>query len=339
MSSVVFHRRTAGGIPYKLMEGYPKIQATRFTVTAQEKYIIAATNVEAFYSESFPTPRVREDATGRKRYRVIQPRSMPGADNLITMNVSFDVFEPGLPSDPFESDTLTQSNLQGLSGPRWLATYADCYVATIDYEIADDDHFEWTKQAGGQFLSAAGTKTSLTFIGVDSLNPSTPGNSVFLPPNKPQGAVPNRDITLPLLITRPTIEHTLSWKIVVDPDFEFFDDRLGKINHDLPEILDKPPINSVLFMGYTAKRLHIWDESRSKLTPWSMEFHLTQLQTTDTQLEAGADQDKTFYFGWNHVYSPQHNRWAYVTRDGHENKPMYDTFDLQDTFKHLPGVA
>ena len=81
---------TAGGIPYRLLEGYPTGSFTdEGKATSTECYVIRSQDLDNFVRESFPinyyTP----------------PRSMPGNPYLYTKTVDYEPFIDGFPANPF----------------------------------------------------------------------------------------------------------------------------------------------------------------------------------------------------------------------------------------------
>jgi len=82
--------KTDGGIPYKLMNGYPTGSIDdEGSFTTTEAYIMEASSLSAFITESF-SPTVYTPT-----------RHMPGQSYNYTRSISFEPFPEGLPGDPF----------------------------------------------------------------------------------------------------------------------------------------------------------------------------------------------------------------------------------------------
>jgi hypothetical protein len=137
---------TAGGIPYKLMESYPKGSVSEEQATTEERYIIQASNLNAFLVESMSVMTVYPG--GSWYYRA--PRCMPGMSTLYTKSVDFEPFIPGKPADPF--------NAHGADAD----TYGQFMLVTIHYgtpdanspgdQGGDQDLVELSASATGEFL-------------------------------------------------------------------------------------------------------------------------------------------------------------------------------------------
>ena len=95
-----WNRKTAGNIPYKLLEGFPIGAFGEEEATATEEYIIEADNLLQFVTESFPLPFTFLGT-------IFAPirRSLPGLASLITRRISWAPFIPGTLIDPFSSDS------------------------------------------------------------------------------------------------------------------------------------------------------------------------------------------------------------------------------------------
>lgn len=310
--------RTAGGIPYNQFMGYPRFNCTVDQVNATEKYVINASQVEAFYRESFPVPTVNND-----QIRVQQTRTMPGANNLFTKRVLFEPLDAQIPGDPLNVHG-------GAAGTKGFHRY---YLATIEYSNQDENQFEHRMTAGAEFISVPAEKTELqdadvTGRGLQKF--STSGVSET-----------NRNIQGAYVVVVPTIEHTLHWDIITEPNWKNIDAHLGMVNSDSPSFLNEAYQETLLFTGYTARKLWIWGDANV----WSIDMHFSQKQVNQTtkdggDLEAGVGR----HYGWNHVYSPKHGRWMKLTRkglvgEGFDAEPYYDAFNFTDKLQNFPGIA
>lgn len=109
--------QTDGGIPYKLVEGYPKGSYEDENAGVTEQYIIRMSDLPAFALESFPAIT---GASGNFTWQGKRP--LPGMTGLLTGRVDWEPFEEGLPADPWGRDPNAPSG-----------SYAQFARVTIDY--------------------------------------------------------------------------------------------------------------------------------------------------------------------------------------------------------------
>jgi len=88
-------KATVGGVPYRLMGGYPKISQSDEGTRVSEQYLIKSSDAGKFSAESFPPPVVFENFGA-----IQQRRRMPGSGYFITKNVSFKPQSEELVWDP-----------------------------------------------------------------------------------------------------------------------------------------------------------------------------------------------------------------------------------------------
>jgi hypothetical protein len=295
--------QTAGGIPYKLVEGYPKINGAEGGASAAEQYIIRASDTNAFFTESLPAPVVYLGSI----YKPLR-RAMPGAPVLLTKTISFEPMNGTLPADPFGNDSGAPSK-----------TYDPFVRVTIQYETVqnesdqeqdpnDPDTFlEHSITAAGEFMSWPSNKTRKADAEAGEY---VPGG----------GWTPNKDPLGPIIKTIPTIEHNLRWKYCLSPNWERIIEFLGHVNDRTIEKFFDAPAECVLYMGVSGSQTYLWDGASTGVQPWSLDFRFSHKQITES--------GKTY--GWNHVYSPNDGAWRKVQRaDG--NLLFFDA-DLMTLF-------
>jgi hypothetical protein len=295
---------TDGGIPYKLMEGYPRISASDDGCSAEEQYLIRSRDVAAFFAESMPPPIVFLDF-------ITQParRRMPGTGFLVTKEVSFEPFDKTKPGDPFRVDPSAASG-----------TYSDLYVANIKYETGQEsdetEHdenkpetfLEHDVNVGGEFLSIPPAKTKI--VEDDLGTPQSYG-----------AAVDNPDRNSPVQKIVATMEHNLRWKFVLVPPWEEILRQLGHVNRARHAVFFDSPAECVLFMGVSGKRQYLWNGASVVVQPWSLDYKFSAKEITE-----GANT-----WGWNHVYSPDKGKFVRLFRAG--GLPLYESADFTLLFK------
>ena len=319
--------RTAGGIPYRLLEGYPKMVGGDDGQTATEKYLLLSSSASAFYAESFPPPVLRIGSA------FLPPRRrMPGTNFLITKQIEFAPQSETMVWAPFGASRTG---------------YDPYCVATITYEAMQEESiFERSVTAGMQFLSIPAARTSIrdedvnglpgeSYAGVDPDNPSAETldpklNTKLLFTSKgaadlrrdrvsPSSSVmreDNLDAQTPILMHVPTCEWALRWKLVPNPNFAWYVYHLGRVNSDSPAILGGPSPETCLFAGFSAQQRFVWSGGSVFSQPWTVEFKFSQRQVPS----------QGPVYGWNHVYHSIKGRWVRVLRP--DGTWMHPTFSV-----------
>lgn len=277
--------QTAGGIPYKLIEGFPTISGDAKKVSGAEQYIIRASDLEAFYLEAIPAPTTYLGS-------VYWPdrRRMPGVNILVTKDLNFSPYIPGKPGDPFGTD-----------GGATTDTYSGFYKVAINYETIENQSdeeqdpnepstfLEHSVAATAEFLSIPPEKTETT----DDQAGQTGGSKE-----------PNADRKGAIIKLIPTIEHTLKWENCLAPNWERIVDYLGTINDRTFDLLIDANKHTVLFMGVNGQQSYVFDGVSQGVQPWSLDFRFSQ-----RAIKEGGRR-----YGWNHVYSPKYGEWRQVYR-------------------------
>jgi len=300
-------RSTYGGIPYKLMDGYPQISGSRDGAKAVEKYLIRASDVDGFFAESLPAPTIIFGG-----FYVPPRRRMPGSGILVTQDIAFaPQSNVGKPGDPL-----------GYDAGATAGTYCDFYEATINYatefESADNEQdpadpttfLEHSVTVGGEFLSVPPTNTYVSEGGIGDT----------------EGAkTANRDQTAPIVKTMPTIEHTLKWKLCLNPDWDKIISMLGRVNSVTHEIFFDANPETVMFMGVSGSRSYVWNGASAQVQPWTLDFRFSHKEY----------QEDGQTYGHNHIYSPKGTMFKRVYRQ-HEGSgdflPLHELADLSELF-------
>jgi len=305
-----WRRTTNGGIPYKLMEGYPKINGSGDKVTAQEKYIIRSSDVNAFFIESIPAPVIiLGTVTWPDR------RRLPGAPILITKSLSFEPFNSTIPFDPFDADSGAPDG-----------TYDPFCAVQIDYEtLQNESDQEQDPNDPETFLTHTVSATGEHLL-------IAPNNSTIQPgleagDDSTGGQEPIKSRTPPIVKTIPTIEHGLKWKNVLAPKWDRIISYLGKIN-DRIYVFSGAGSDSelaaakhcLMFRGVSGSQSYIWDGASAGVQPWSLDFKFEQREIDDG--------GKTY--GWNHVFMPDRGDWVQLRRANGEL--LYEDVDIKKLF-------
>jgi len=254
---------TAGGLKYKLLEGYPTIEQTEEGTTATEKYLMRSQDAGAFAFESRPPPYVLG-------FFIVQPpyRALPGSGGwAVTRSVSFAPHGAGLPWDPLGMDSGAEPG-----------TYADLCEATIQYstgkaaETRDPSNpetfLEHSMQVGGEFYQL---KSAKQYYAEDDLDPDV---------DPPLAAGSGRAIESESVPGAHkaviTIEHNFRWPFVLIPDWATIIKTLGTVNDAVKPLFKNAPIETVLFSGVSGNQKYMWNGSSAYVQPWSLDFKFSQ---------------------------------------------------------------
>ena len=313
---------TGAGIRYALIDG-PNYTADRETQTANETYIIRSQDVLAFHLESLPPPIF---ATDDKNF-IRAYRRLPGAVWFITKSIDLKPFNQELPGDPFGGHLAStrETDSSGLPAAAGSNTYSTFYEVTINYETAqegednerDEDDpvtfLEHSISGGGQFLSVPPANTTIDKKDVNGLNPDLSTGETADQVNDTQ--------QMGLLYPIATIEHTLKWPLVLNPDFEAINAAMNKVNNSVIDFFNDAPIETVLFSGYSGSQKFVWNGSSSTAQPWTLDFKFTE-----RRINRGGR-----IFGWNHHYHPGSGEFVKVKLANGE--PLFEQTDFAAIFK------
>ena len=333
MFGIEFHLKTASGIPYRLMEGYPQGNFEEEDGQVTEKYIIAAENLLRFVKESFSD--LSTIYPGNKwNYR--PARSWPAVTNsnrlnsgvdetlfsMITKKVSFEPYPSGdKPADPLGADDLVDFE-KVLIGDELLGedvTYTPYLMVTITYgpgkEGTDDyDVLEVNCRVTGEYIQI-------------------PSTSNLYWDNAQADMV--TDINAHITKVVPSNEWTVKYRRV---DWNYLDISLkrmrmamGKTNSDKVSILRDAPPNTLLFTGFNITSKYNW----RKIKPsFELELHIYERNMPVKQLEVASAYSFGFIgtmfplppieweakeiAGVNHFYNPDEQKWMKIY-DGNNN--------------------
>ena len=303
--------QTAGGIPYSIIEGYPKLSFTDLEPPrVVEKYLIKSPNALAFFLDSFPPPDLQGGT-------LVLPkrRTMPNAPWLVTTDLEFEPHSGQLPWDPMGNDPNAPAD-----------TYDAHCIATITYETVREDARDPTKpetflerslSAGGEYMSIPAGKSQVSTATIGSL-PSV-GNTEE-----------NKDKDMPMFKIIPTIEWNLKWPYVINPWWSIIFSSLGKVNFEVMPVFESAAKETVLFMGVNATQKYLWNGqtlgAQFTLNPWEINFKFSHKYF----IENGQT------LGWNHVWSKQKQTWVKPTR-GTNLLPLYAFASFSNMFLTNPS--
>lgn len=272
---------TLGGIPYKLVEGYPVYEEDRDSCSGEEEYIILASQVDAFLEEVMPQPNL---LVGVPVLAIT--RRMPGYDWMMTAKVRVEPLDKTRPIDPYAVDAAAPAD-----------TYGPLARVHIWYDLQsqdDEDAYEISFNAGAEYLQVPPENIEV------SENPefSDPAND----PNNPANPayVANKDPTLSGYKLIPTIEWNYKLRQAFEPTFATYFALLGKVNSVRRAFLCQNAVaETVLFSGLSGTRTYRSYRRRLLGSSWHLDFKFSQRIITEPDAGGVART-----YGWNHVYVP-----------------------------------
>lgn len=309
---------TAGGIKYRLINGYPKFSETMGSITAEEEYIIEMTDVPAFLREVLPRDNTIE--------RITLPRKMPGADHLTTVKVDVSPCDESRPIDPYIAD---------LTNPR-ASTYGVLAKVHIYYEAISRAFVrEVTVGIGAEYLHIPPSNLFVsqtpesTAVGILGALPFANGtfNLIAQTVSSVQTNT-NTDNLLGAYKIVPTAEWTYKLQPFATTPIDWlglYYQHLGKVNSvQAMALCENALVETVLFSGVSATKIftnYLAPNNDDGTSPssWLVELKFSQ--------RAAMDDGK--FYTWNHVYSPKQGKWTKLERapKGSGNW-LYDSADL-----------
>lgn len=349
--------KTEGGVRYALLSG-PTYDATSESVTATTTILIRSRDLKPFHKEAFPPPIFLFEVSRR-----LTNTRLPGAPWMVMESFTSRPHNPDLPGDPFEGhkeDSITiegeddgefnQADPPGTPGESGHP-YSEFYEVVITYSSqfhADDNDedpndpetfIEVQKTGGGQFLSVPPVNTSTNEESV----PDSPGaaDTVKRADGTKVREGDTADKTNPsqqmgIVMTIPTIEYTFTWPLVINPPFRLMDLALGKVNGTFMSIFDNAPLETVLFMGYNAKRKYIWDGATGRAQPYEIQYKFSRRMITRSSTAGafGEVDPPARSFGWNHQFNGTEGEWERIKMAN--GRSVHDKTDFLALFRTTP---
>ena len=240
---------TIGGIKYKLLEGFPRGNIDPENAKIQEKYILQASDLQAFMEESFSSMFLWAD-----NILFWEPtRPMPGQPLLRTVLLDFEPHEGSKPSDPFGSDAGAPST-----------TYDQFVLVTVNYETSKDrdpdpndptTFLEVSANAGGEFLmiQIQGDAKWGGAGGDDVQGPNIPATKI----------IPETEWT----VRWPRVPNSLLPSLIAQMRAS-----MGLVNSSAMPLLHGAVTETVLFMGYSLRETFSWRNTDVESPPVEVEM-------------------------------------------------------------------
>ncbi len=298
--------QTANGIPYKLFEGSPTGSFEEENAVAQEEYIIRASDLFSFVTESFP-PMFTVDSS----FSFGNKRTFPGLNTLLTRRISYEPFPSVFPSDPFGSAPEPDPG-DPVAVAKAAATYTNFLKLTIEYGTGkngsdtDPNSFvEISADAGGEFIGAPTGKEATWYPNGDAVE----------------------QVNLPRTIIIPETDWTVRWGQIPRAFFTatfivIIRSRMGKVNSAAMPLLMGAAPGTILYMGYSMREQLSW---RTGLTGQPLEAPVElEMRFSEKHLAVGGE-----ILGHNHFYRKDAGEFQEIRIDG---KKTYEETDLNALF-------
>ncbi len=298
--------RTPNGIPYKLLEGFPKGKVGE-GVSLTEEILIQASDLTQFLIESFSHVTMVVD-----RLVYSQGRQCPGAPGRYTTDVGFEPFEPGKPSDPFGTDSSAPDG-----------TYAQFYKCSITFGPRNQGSSDGSSDDVKDFLEVT-ADAEADFLAVEQ------ANSIARWENAKAWTDPNTGIAyavgalLPVKspnqsITKLVIEMgwNVNWKRVSWLALPTLVTRMracaGKVNSSIMPLLHNADVETIVFKGWTIRKQYAWTDEDQPPVTLDMKFSEKRV------VEDGEVK------GHNHLYRPETGLFERYLING---EPLHALADL-----------
>ena len=307
--------QTSNGIRYKKVNG----ASGNFSyegATATEEYIIRAQDLLSFATYGFPEPY----ASHGNLFYPAQP-TMPGLP-LVPHRISWKEHEGGNPIDPFGADPSAPSG-----------TYGEYVRVVVEYGVApsndsdpdQNDPFtflEVSQNASGVFLNSpvqgkaewevpGGATFSVTSVGDQEVWEGESSEVL-------EASVPNT-------VVESQIEWNIRWPSI---PWVFWNsvlmarlrDKLGKVNDaEIPLFLNAP-VDTILFLGFSASASYTWRAGRTGMSPITLDMKF--LEKNFSWGESSKQVDVTH----QHIWRPNYG-WRKLKIDG---QYLYAQTDLNN---------
>lgn len=282
--------KTPGGIPYKLVEMTGSFEENSGSVNVT--MLIESDQFINLLEEMFPPPVLLGAISIPKGF------ALGGAPGLIAQRVGFKSHVGGMPVSPFGADSsapdLTYFPVLELDvefAPREKSQEPDEEDPTTFLEIS--------ATAGGEFIHAGSSGVELD--GEENRNPN-----------------------LPLIITVPTTEWSVTWPSI---DFNYYRtvlqprlrSALGRVNSTIIPWLYNATPETILFVGYSISQSFTWREDKIDTPPLNVDMKFVEKRIVWNNKIAGH----------NHFWEPGKG-WKKVTID--QGRTVYQAVDLNGLF-------
>ncbi len=292
--------RTLGGIPIKVVSRSGSYEAEAASMT--EEYIIRADQLEEFVLETFPIT----DASGVPA----RIRAAFGLPTAVTQRISWEALTPGLPCDPFASDSGAPAGTYD-ENLKLTIEYSTSVENTEDPDPARPETFlEISANASGEFLNAP-------IRGTAKWDPS--GDEV-------------KDINVPQTVIQPEVEWSVRWSRM---PWQYFNGTvigklrglLGKVNDSAMAIFHDAPAETILFLGFNVRQQFTWRSGVAGRPPLTIEFKFLEKNFV-SEFDQGGKVSQT-QVTHNHFLRPGQG-YQVLLKDG-TNK-VYAQDDLSQIF-------
>lgn len=303
--------KTPGGIPYKRhSENGHEGTMSWDKVDITEKYLIEASNLEAFLRELYPLPELINGIPIQK-YGTLQ-----GSINITATSASWTGYPQGMPFDPFGADPNAD-----------YASYARLALVTVTY----NDEVQKASDSNGQDPNEADPTTFL------EISASSAGEFIHTPipdsvwQTTPSGdPIANNTPNAPAQIIVPETEWTMTWPRVTGA---YFRDTLigrlrsilGKVNSASYSLLYDAPAETLLFVGWemSEERQFLFNAERGQTAVIQKPLRVS-MKVLEKRVPFGST-----IAGHNHIWRPGHG-WQKLLINGTD--PIYSSYNYENLF-------
>lgn len=298
---------TLGGIPTKILARTGSFSDEDSSLT--ETYIIQASQLLNFVTESFPSPVV---FNGIVQYPI--RRKCPGLPTLSTMRISWEGLSgDAKPCDPFSVDPSAPSG-----------TYEQFLKVTVEYGTSPGNDISMPDSGDPRTFLEINANATGEFI---TTPPS--GKAVWDPATKRPGDPGDdtlRERQIPQVVPTSEVEWSVRWSQIPS---SFYTDslaatlrsKLGHVNNGTMSLLLDAPEDTILFAAYSASQQFTWRSGFVGKPPIQLEMKFIEKNFIDTGGVQVTHQ---------HYYRPGYG-FRKLLVDG--TNPSYPQADLDAIFK------
>ena len=286
---------TDGGIPYKLLEGYPTLHFFADGAEAKEEIIIEKDNLVDFLREAIYMAQVT--TTGGVSYR--RSRQCPGFSGMYADDIKVEPFPKDKPLD------LTGEYDNDASFARFLKLSISYKPMESGDETSGDDPTPWlevTSDFAVEVMAAKADTSTLywvtdqAYVDVDTQQQYAVGDWV-----------PLRSLNMGETRVSMMTEWTVSWKHVPRAAEAILRVRMrlagGTVNSVAMPLLGNAEPGTILFMGASGRKETVW-AGEGEQPPYTIDMKFTEKRVVEDGVVKGH----------NYVWVPEANRYMPVIR-------------------------
>ena len=238
-----------------------------------EEYVIPADRLISLVEEAFPGA---VSINGKFYYP--QSPTIGGLNTLIPKKVRWEAFIPGIPVDPFDSESWVRQGAEG--DPN---SYQEYIRVWIDYGTRPENDQEQDPENPMTFL-----EISLNASGMMRSCPQVNSpDAAAVPAQWVEDGDPVTEALIPHSIAETEIEWSLRWPRIpygfwvntLQPKMRA---ALGKVNSNAVTLLNNAPADTILLVGWSVSTQFTWRQGSTGANPINLSMKLIERNFQDS---------------------------------------------------------